>query len=93
MCIRDSCMGVPSPKIWREYLAFREREAGAAVSEVSFRDKSTGWKEYSLAMKFENGKEYQNLSLIHICVYRPGRNRIDRRVGKRRNPSVRPNND
>ena len=40
------CHGVPSPKVWKEYLRFKSK--GRAVSVVNFRDKSTGWRNYSL---------------------------------------------
>lgn len=40
------CHGVPSPKVWREYLHGITKNT--RVSEVCFRDKSTGWREYSV---------------------------------------------
>ena len=40
------CHGVPSPLVWQHYLASRIR--GKKVSVVNFRDKSTGWRDYSL---------------------------------------------
>lgn len=39
-----ACHGVPSPKVWRMY----SKEVKGNSSEVSFRDKSTGWKEYQI---------------------------------------------
>ena len=54
------CMGVPSPEVWRKYREYREQEAGGTACGVSFRDKSTGWKDYSLSMKFANGGDYRN---------------------------------
>lgn len=53
------CHGVPSPRLWELYKSYREKEAGAKISKVTFRDKTESWKVYSLAMAFENGKEYK----------------------------------
>lgn len=55
------CHGVPSPKVWEKYVAFREAEAGAPVRAISFRDKTKGWKRFSLSVRFQNGREYREL--------------------------------
>ena len=52
------CHGVPSPMVWDKYLKFREQEAASVSDKVSFRDKKTGWKKYSLTIGFKNGDEY-----------------------------------
>ena len=52
------CHGVPSPKLWEKYLNFREKKVNARVTDVSFRNKITGWKNYSMRIWFENGGEY-----------------------------------
>ena len=52
------CHGVPSPKVWRQYLSFRETEAQAPAVQVSFRDKRFGWKDFSMHIAFSNGKQY-----------------------------------
>lgn len=39
------CHGVPSPRIWREFISLIEKKAKAAVSSVNFRDKSNGWSK------------------------------------------------
>lgn len=46
------CHGVPSPGVWRDYLnaELKHRcgfESTSAITSISFRDKSTGWKSYS----------------------------------------------
>lgn len=38
------CHGVPSPAVYRKYLAELADEAGEAVTKVKFRDKQKGWK-------------------------------------------------
>ncbi len=41
------CHGVPSPKIWREFLHMREKETHKKITGVDFRDKSKfGWKAH-----------------------------------------------
>ncbi len=46
------CHGVPSPGIWQEYLHEAAVRHGGRVTSVDFRDKSTGWAGYSLALTF-----------------------------------------
>ena len=44
--VEVACHGVPSPKVWREYL--RTQAGNKMISHVNFRDKSTGWHDYSV---------------------------------------------
>jgi len=44
LLVEVACHGVPSPKVWRQYLG------EASLSRVNFRDKSTGWKNYSVVI-------------------------------------------
>ena len=37
------CHGVPSPKVYRKYLAELEAEFGEPITKVKFRDKQKGW--------------------------------------------------
>lgn len=50
------CHGVPSPMVWQKYVSWQEETFGASVSGMFFRDKKTGWKRFSTAMSFDNGK-------------------------------------
>lgn len=52
------CHGVPSPKIWNEYIESLEKEYGANAVRVSFRDKEMGWNKYRIVIDFSNGKKY-----------------------------------
>lgn len=47
-----ACHGVPSPRIWREYVAQLPMEG---VTDILFKDKSTGWRGYSFALKDAEG--------------------------------------
>lgn len=49
------CHGVPSPKLWSEWLEDVSQKAESKVDEVNFRSKSTGWSTYSVA--YFGGKE------------------------------------
>lgn len=51
------CHGVPSPMVWRKYLEEEISNYGDAgkdsvLTGVNFRDKSTGWKRYSVVLNF-----------------------------------------
>lgn len=46
LLVEVACHGVPSPKVWREYLADISRKT--LLTEVNFRSKTTGWKDYSV---------------------------------------------
>lgn len=69
------CHGVPSPGVWRKYLkekivGISDDERNIRVEAISFRDKITGWKNYSFSLALsdfdENGirqnKSYSELS-------------------------------
>lgn len=71
------CHGVPSPKVWRIYLQDIQKNYGAKVKQVSFRDKLTGWKYYSMTMLFDNQSRFQSerrenkymqLFLANVCL-------------------------
>lgn len=58
LCIDLICHGVPSPAVWKKYVAFREGRAGAAVRQTFFRHKKYGWKTYALLFEYSNNKAY-----------------------------------
>ena len=53
-----ACHGVASPKVWEEYVKYREKKSGKYITNISFRDKRSGWKKYSVTFKFSDGTEY-----------------------------------
>lgn len=57
------CMGVPSPGVWNSYRLAREKSVGGHLIAAHFRDKRSGWKNYSMHLAFENGAEYSALRL------------------------------
>ena len=52
-----ACHGVPSPLVYKSYINTLEKKNRSKIKEISFRDKSTGWKDYSVSFGFENGKK------------------------------------
>ena len=56
ICIDIICHGVPSPLAWKKYK--NEISSGKKITDVSFRDKTYGWKDYSFRMDFEDGTRY-----------------------------------
>lgn len=57
-CIDIICHGVPSPKVWKKYLAFQEELVGSKIRRIAFRRKDDGWKRYSVSLSFNNNTEY-----------------------------------
>ncbi len=50
------CHGVPSPLIFRKYLAYKGKDH-QGVRGISFRDKREGWHRYGYALSFGDGSE------------------------------------
>lgn len=51
------CHGVPSPKVWQEYL----RMHGSSIKAASFRDKTYGWHYFSMRIESEKGTYLKRL--------------------------------
>ena len=50
------CHGVPSPYLWRDFLAYLEKKQGDKICWVDFRDKQEfGWAAHRETFKFVNG--------------------------------------
>lgn len=52
------CHGVCSPEIWKKYIHYREKNVDSTAKSVSFRDKRSGWKRFSVTVQFRNSTEY-----------------------------------
>lgn len=55
ICIGFRCTGVASPRLWREYLSYRELKAGGKVEKLQMISSRKG---ESLHIIFDNGKVY-----------------------------------
>lgn len=60
ICIDLFCHGVPSPKLFDKYVNELEERHNDKLLNYNFRDKSTGWDNYSNKATFKN-KEYKEL--------------------------------
>lgn len=67
------CHGVPSPKVWEEYLKYK----GKKIKDIRFRSKEKcTWENYELSFTYEDGKEsinhnkdvYMNLFLKDVIL-------------------------
>ena len=61
LMLEVACHGVPSPKLWQEYLHLMAGENH--ISEVNFRNKSTGWRDYSVQIG-ENTRRHDDDEFI-----------------------------
>lgn len=52
------CHGVPSPLMWEKYISEMSDRFNSRVKKAYFRDKIYGWKNFSMKLQFENGREY-----------------------------------
>lgn len=50
------CHGVPSRMVWREYL--KEISQGRKIKHINFRDKTNGWRDFSLKIDYLDGTKY-----------------------------------
>jgi len=50
------CHGVPSPLVWKKYVALRSN--GKNISEIFFRNKNLSWERFLLEFSFENSSKY-----------------------------------
>lgn len=71
------CHGVPSPDVWRKYLADKKETYQSEINSVNFRYKVPSWRGYSVRVNFQNGEEscvghgddeYIKLFLSEICL-------------------------
>ena len=49
------CHGTPSPLVWRKYLdEVSSRHSITQITDIQFRDKTEGWKSYSLSIRYKD---------------------------------------
>ena len=70
------CHGIPSVKLFEKFAENLSKEHNSTLVSTTFRDKSTGWKSYSVSQRFDNGEKisepygmsnYMRLFLSRIC--------------------------
>lgn len=52
------CHGVPSPYIWNLYMNAKQQSTKTKLKEVSFRDKTFGWRKYAFCLCYEDNKKH-----------------------------------
>lgn len=64
------CHGVPSPKIFKDYILYIEKKYNNKVNNFDFRDKTFGWEEHIESFNIKNkkysSKIYTNLFYSHL---------------------------
>jgi ferredoxin len=68
-----ACHGVPSPKLWKDFINFCETNYNGKAISADFRNKSDyGWKDQveqvTLENKIVNSKRYANLFYSNLCL-------------------------
>lgn len=51
-----ACHGVPGPGLWSGYVDALEERHGGHIVKVEFRDKTTGWRNYSFTVTMDDGR-------------------------------------
>lgn len=49
------CHGVPSPRLWSDWVSASEVKSGAKATNINFRNKESGWTAYSVRYAYEAG--------------------------------------
>lgn len=65
-----TCGGMPSHRLYREWLTMLKKKYGAEVSYVDFRPKTLGWEKHAVLVKFENEKKYHSPARLD-CYFNP----------------------
>lgn len=50
------CHGVPAPRLWRDWVLYRQGRAGTPLRSVNQRSKATGWETYSAEYRYSGAK-------------------------------------
>lgn len=71
VCVDVVCHGVPSPKLWREYVKFQEIKHGK-LKQINFRAKEENWKKFGMKenqLYIPRGKDpFMNMFLDDFCL-------------------------
>ena len=55
------CHGVPSIKVFQDYLEQEERKRGKKIIDYKFRTKDFGWSNYGVNVRYKNGKTIKSV--------------------------------
>lgn len=63
------CHGVPSPKVWDDYLSYLEAKEQMKITKVNFRDKKlSGWRSHVESFCFNDTYTYTYTFYTHIML-------------------------
>lgn len=65
LCGEVVCHGVPSNKVFKKYIDYVHKNS--KLKSIDFRDKTTGWKDYTIKFEFEDGYIFQEKR--NKCLY------------------------
>lgn len=69
LCIDIVCHGVPSPLVWKKYLAWQEKKHHSKIIKVDFRNKiDFGWRDHIETLWFDNKKNVSS-SIFRTLFY------------------------
>ena len=51
------CHGVCSPALYDKYISYNKEKHNCDIRSIKFRDKATGWRDYSVSICYENGEK------------------------------------
>lgn len=60
------CHGVPTPRLWKDYLKYIENRYRSEISTAEFRDKSIGWSKHFESFTF---KRFRPMSKHFLNIY------------------------
>ena len=63
------CHGVPSPKIWNDYLSEVISLYKLPIANIDFRNKKTGWKDYNFVINFVDSSGVCKKTADMVCQH------------------------
>lgn len=65
ICGEVVCHGVPSNKVFKKYIEYIHKNS--KLKSIDFRDKTTGWNDYTIKFEFEDGYIFREKR--NKCIY------------------------
>lgn len=62
------CHGVPSPKLWKEYVKYQENKYKSEIESVNFRNKTYGYHSGTMKLVFKNKKKYYGSARVDFLL-------------------------
>ena len=62
------CHGVPSPRVWGDFLSWNAEKKGTMIKSALFRDPSLGWHSSMTRLEFESGEVTHCSNYYHLFI-------------------------